>query len=140
MERKQFTFYDSFAKAAERIRKKADRCEFYDAVIHYALYGTEPDFDTLPNKVAVAFECVRDILDTEIRQSIEGRRCAEYKVWRTAVFERDAYTCRECGAHGVRLNAHHILQYAYFPDLRFSVDNGETLCVACHKKRHRRRV
>lgn len=62
------------------------------------------------------------------------RASDEYKAWRTAVFERDQYTCVECGQVGWGLHADHIKPWCAFPALRFSVDNGRTLCVACHKK------
>jgi len=32
----------------------------------------------------------------------------EYIDWRKSVFERDDYTCCECGKQGGTLNAHHI--------------------------------
>ena len=74
MERNQFTFYASFAKAAERIRKKADRCDFYDAVKDYAIYGKEPEWEALSDTVAVAFELVRPTLDASKRKSENGKR------------------------------------------------------------------
>ena len=59
----------------------------------------------------------------------------EYKLWRTAVFERDNYTCIWCGDNrGNNLNADHIKPFALFPELRFAIDNGRTLCEDCHKK------
>jgi len=61
------------------------------------------------------------------------RGSVEYKVWRKAVFERDNYTCVNCGKRGVELNADHIKQFAYYPELRFELSNGRTLCVPCHK-------
>lgn len=67
---------------------------------------------------------------TEVNQSIRMSR--EYKLWRTAVFERDNYTCIWCGKEG-GVQADHIKPFAYFPELRFAIDNGRTLCVACHK-------
>ena len=60
----------------------------------------------------------------------------EMRLWRAAVFERDVYTCKKCGAKGVYLNAHHIKPFAKFPKLRFDVDNGITLCKLCHMKEH----
>lgn len=74
MERSQFTFYASFAKAAERIRKKADRCDFYDAVKDYAIYGKEPEWEALSDTVAVAFELVRPTLDASKRKAENGKR------------------------------------------------------------------
>jgi 5-methylcytosine-specific restriction endonuclease McrA len=56
-----------------------------------------------------------------------------YKTWRLAVFERDNYICVECGRRGGNLNADHIKPWAYFPKLRYVVDNGRTLCVKCHR-------
>lgn len=63
------------------------------------------------------------------------RSSPEYKLWRTAVFERDNFTCIWCGDNnGGNLNADHIKPFAYFPELRFEIDNGRTLCISCHKK------
>lgn len=69
------------------------------------------------------------------------RKSLEYKLWRESVFERDNYTCVWCGDHNydgrgktVKLNADHIKPFAFFPELRFAIDNGRTLCVPCHRK------
>lgn len=63
-----------------------------------------------------------------------ARKSMEYKTWRTSVFQRDSYTCQECGKRGCELNADHIKPFALYPELRFEVSNGRTLCVPCHKK------
>lgn len=65
--------------------------------------------------------------------SFSIRHSLEYKIWRRAVFERDNYTCIWCGKIGGKLNADHIKPFALFPELRFAIDNGRTLCVDCHK-------
>lgn len=62
------------------------------------------------------------------------RNSHKYKQWRSFVFERDCYTCQECGQVGGKLNADHILPFAQYPEFRFDVDNGRTLCVECHRK------
>lgn len=62
------------------------------------------------------------------------RQSPEYVALRTAVFERDNYTCRDCGQHGGRLEVHHIHEFAQYPDERFIVENCITLCLKCHDK------
>jgi hypothetical protein len=62
------------------------------------------------------------------------RASCEYKIWRKSVFERDNYTCVFCGIHGVAFHADHIKPFSLFPELRFAIDNGRTLCIPCHKK------
>ena len=61
------------------------------------------------------------------------RKSIEYKLWREAVFKRDNYTCIWCKQKGGELNADHIKPFALFPELRFAIDNGRTLCVDCHR-------
>lgn len=67
------------------------------------------------------------------------RKSFEYRQWRTAVFSRDCWTCRECGdrsgrGHEVILEAHHIKSFNDYPELRFVTSNGITLCKPCHNK------
>jgi 5-methylcytosine-specific restriction endonuclease McrA len=67
-------------------------------------------------------------------ESLRLRSTTEYRSWRKSVFERDNFTCVQCGQRGCFLNADHIKPWAYYPDLRFDVDNGRTLCLTCHYK------
>jgi hypothetical protein len=62
------------------------------------------------------------------------RHSLEYRVWRESVFKRDNWTCRFCFSRGVRLHADHIKPFSFFPELRFDIENGRTLCEECHKK------
>jgi len=68
----------------------------------------------------------------------------KYKDWRKRVFERDNYTCKECGDKtGGNLEAHHIVPFSIIyreykligkEDYLYDLDNGLTLCTNCHKK------
>ena len=60
---------------------------------------------------------------------------AEVAQWRRRVFHRDSYTCQRCSLRpsgSNQLRAHHIAPWAKYPTLRFDLDNGITLCRACH--------
>lgn len=61
---------------------------------------------------------------------------AKYAAWRCAVFKRDDYTCLSCHKKGGSLEAHHIKAWATNEELRYCVDNGSTMCFACHKAFH----
>lgn len=57
----------------------------------------------------------------------------EYKQWRLSVFTRDNYTCTMCLVHGGKLQADHIKEWCNYPELRYELSNGRTLCEPCHK-------
>lgn len=59
---------------------------------------------------------------------------AEYKKFRISMFERDLWTCLQCGYRGSNIQLDHIKPRRIFPELTFSPDNVRTLCVDCHKK------
>ena len=69
MERKQFTFYSGFMDGIKRIKTKSARCDAYDAIIAYALDGTEPDLDKLPDSAAIAFVMARPNLDASRKRA-----------------------------------------------------------------------
>jgi hypothetical protein len=83
---------------------------------------------------------------TPIKKSI--RHLPKYLEWRSKVFERDDYTCQECGKNGCYLEAHHIKRFSRIIEeynIRSAVEaekcselwdtnNGQTLCSYCHSK------
>lgn len=105
-------------------------------------------FQKIANAVIYQFRCPDCSLDeTSERMRGEGnyfwkggingendtlRHRREYKDWRESVYQRDNYTCQCCGSYGGRLNAHHINQFSNYPELRYDVNNGITLCENCH--------
>lgn len=74
--------------------------------------------------------------------SVENRsiyQSIEYRDWRDKIFKRDNYTCQVCYKTNCELNAHHIKIWRKYPELIFDIDNGLTLCVKCHNKKHIRK-
>lgn len=63
-----------------------------------------------------------------------------YQEWRSLVLNRDDFTCQSCGKHCNKnekgLAAHHIKEYAKYPELRYDINNGLTLCRKCHMELH----
>lgn len=60
-----------------------------------------------------------------------------YKNWRLSVYKRDNWKCQWPGCTKTKkLNAHHIKTWANFPGLRYTVENGITLCKDHHNMIH----
>lgn len=57
----------------------------------------------------------------------------EYKEWRNKVFERHDYTCQVCKSRGGKINADHVKRWSLYPELRYDINNGQTLCEKCHR-------
>lgn len=72
--RTQFTFYISFYQAVSRIKDPVARASAYDMICAYALCQQEPDLDSVPDSVAVAFDLLRPILDKARAKSENGTK------------------------------------------------------------------
>lgn len=56
--------------------------------------------------------------------------------WRRDIYEKFDYTCQKTGVKGGRLTAHHIYNWADYPELRYRLDNGIALSREAHKEYH----
>ena len=71
-----------------------------------------------------------------------NRESRQYIAWRKAVRERDNYLCMnpKCTNQFMYIDkefvAHHLLKRKSFPEHKFNVDNGITLCPVCHYMVH----
>lgn len=61
----------------------------------------------------------------------------KYIEWKLSVFSRDKKTCMSCCTKDRKLQAHHIKPFAEYPQLRFDINNGVSLCYSCHRKMHK---
>jgi len=62
----------------------------------------------------------------------KSKRSNRQHKWATAVISRDMAICQHCGTAGVELHAHHIKSFNEYPELRWDINNGLTLCCHCH--------
>jgi len=67
----------------------------------------------------------------------EIRHSRIYDIWRTSVFARDNWICQKYKIRGGKIHAHHINNFADYPELRFAIDNGITLSEKAHKEFHK---
>lgn len=70
------------------------------------------------------------------KKSDRAQDDSAYMEWRKTVKNRDGWKCKisnqDCNG---RLEAHHILPWRNFPELRYEINNGITLCHAHHPRR-----
>lgn len=64
------------------------------------------------------------------------RQTDEYRHWRDCVYRRDKYICQKCHSKTKKIIAHHIKSFTLYPEERFDIENGITLCRSCHKIEH----
>lgn len=63
----------------------------------------------------------------------DRRKDYKYLAWRRKVLKRDNWVCVLCGTTK-DIQADHIKEWGNYPQLRYRVSNGRTLCVQCHRK------
>lgn len=73
-----------------------------------------------------------------IAVNAKKRLSYKYRKWREDVLDRDGYECRVCGSKERVMNVHHILPFSKYPEERYNILNGLTLCPDCHKELHRK--
>lgn len=80
----------------------------------------------------------KEVVYTIYEKSInsEDRDGNKYRLWRRKVFLKDNYTCTKCNKRDSTIQAHHIKSWRDYPEERFNIDNGITLCFDCHSDIH----
>lgn len=64
------------------------------------------------------------------------RRTVEYLSWVKSVYKRDGYKCVVCNKKVRKLEAHHLNCWSHFPEQRYNIENGTTVCRKCHTNFH----
>lgn len=110
-------------------------CSYCDNTI------TKPKSRTLFDKTFCDKDCYGDWLSEnnvgEEHPQYTGGPAEKFTVYeKRKIFERDDYTCQDCGSGGEQLNAHHIEPASENPSKVHDINNGVTLCVECHAERH----
>jgi len=72
---------------------------------------------------------------TQIKRQLE-RNNPNDKQWKYNVYKRDGFKCKianeDCNG---KIEAHHILSWKDYPELRYNINNGITLCHAHHPRK-----
>jgi len=152
MERESMVFYRSFYEAIVDL-PDVELAKAFRAIAEYGLNGKEIDCS---GSAKVALKMAKPQIDKnnvryengkkggrptdKTKEQIDElqrlRHSQQYIRWRDSVYERDCYTCTRCGTKE-DIQAHHIKSFDEYPELRFSVENGITLCRSCHTKIHK---
>ena len=84
------------------------------------------------------FEEKKKVINTEEYGVVNSLRyTGKYVKWRDSVRERDGWKCVKCESTE-RIQAHHIYSFIKYPNLRFELANGLTLCAKCHRELHKK--
>lgn len=119
------------------------------AATHARLKGTKQSAEFIEKRIAPLRGKPRSAeIRLKISNSHKARRVllnkplyvSENLKWIKEVKERDNYTCQDEGPHKGRLHAHHIKDANEYPELRYEISNGITLCSSCHNRKHHKNV
>ena len=104
------------------------------------------DYKPLPKAKFYGFSCTTPEINyaKELAKRVDQKNTRSSQsnliaAWQAKVFHRDKLTCRICYREAdaliqsnIDLHAHHILSWPSYPEVRFEVNNGLTLCDECH--------
>lgn len=73
----------------------------------------------------------------ELKKSEDKRLDSAYMNWRRLVYKRDSFKCKINNSDCIsQVEAHHILPWRDYIELRYDVNNGITLCKHHHPRKY----
>jgi hypothetical protein len=119
------------------IKRKPNKGSFKKGMVVYSKNKTHFDDNRIPHGETHGMWSNNSTLNNYGKHGVRLKNYYKEKKWREDVFERDNYTCQKCNNYGVELNSHHIKSWINYPELRYDINNGETLCIKCHHSTHK---
>lgn len=131
---KSYLRKDSIIKISDSVKKRWKNYKYKKKVSRSISLASRGKVFTEEHKKRLSEVHIRrwDKIGRKPRGQNERVRDSKYIWWRRAVFSRDNYICQTCGVRGGKLEADHIKEWKNYPELRFEVSNGRTLCKKCH--------
>lgn len=113
-----------------------------DKGIQYTTYGVVKRRKTITPCKYCKSEYLSKLYTPKIQKEkiIRKRTYKGYAKWQKQIYEKHNYSCQICGCNSTpknKLNAHHILNYKQYPELRLSIENGTCLCKKHHDMFHK---
>jgi 5-methylcytosine-specific restriction endonuclease McrA len=136
--RQRMAWMDTQAMLQENVLpSSADRAEVKRRLMALVEDAIDEKLASLKEGQALGIVFKLDVVNSDgsLREGPSARNSVEYSEWRQQVYERDEFRCRRCDSKE-RLQAHHVKSWHDYPELRFEVGNGLTLCADCHAREH----
>lgn len=125
----------SHKRGKERAPKKCRRCQKKYVALkhHHGLQLCKPCVfnRSSENRIGAKNPNWRGGSSSELELARKGRK---YGWWKKRVHVKSNYTCQVCGISNVTLDADHVKPFAIYPELRYEVSNGRSVCRPCHRK------
>lgn len=82
-------------------------------------------------------ECYNYVQDrSQLKRNEKKHLDSRYREWMLSVKKRDGWKCKISNGNCMgRLESHHILRWSDYPELRYQINNGITLCHAHHPRK-----
>jgi transposase-like protein len=92
---------------------------------------------TISEHASLRFGALNPNYKSDISDETRLERRDPYKAkrWKMAIKDRDDNECQCCGSKN-KIEVHHIMPFAFYPEKRYDIRNGVCLCDQCHTAYH----